>query len=66
MAAYTKPRQRKKEESEPLTGERDQIKFIDLSFERRQVVRSGNEEESKTFHELLILGMNDDLWDGVC
>ena len=37
--AYTKPpQQRKKEESERL-GERDQIKFIDLGFERWQVVR---------------------------
>ena len=39
MVAYTKPEQRKKEESERLRGERDQIKFIDLRFERRQVVR---------------------------
>ena len=31
---YTKPQQRKKEESERLTGERDQIKFIDVRFER--------------------------------
>ena len=30
---------RKKEESEKLTGEGDQIKSIDLSFERWQVVR---------------------------
>ena len=30
MVAYTKPQQRKKEESEQLRGERDQIKFIDL------------------------------------
>ena len=34
MVAYTKPQQRKKEESERLRGERDQIKFIDLKFER--------------------------------
>ena len=39
MVAYTKPQQRKKEESERLRGERDQIKFIDLGFERWQVVR---------------------------
>ena len=38
MVAYTKPQQRKKEESERLGGERDQIKFIDLRFERWQVV----------------------------
>ena len=41
MVAYTKPQQRKKEESENerLRGERDQIKFIYLRFERWQVVR---------------------------
>ena len=39
VVAYTKPQQRKKEETERLTGERDQIKFIDLRFERWQVVR---------------------------
>ena len=38
MVAYTKPQQRKKEESERLRGERDQIKFIDLKSERWQVV----------------------------
>ena len=39
MVAYTKPQQRKKEDSEKLRGERDHIKFIDLRFERWQVVR---------------------------
>ena len=39
MAVYAKPQLRKKEESEKLRGERDQIKFIDLRFERWQVVR---------------------------
>ena len=39
MMAYTKSQQRKKEESEKLRGDRDQIKFIDLRFERWQVVR---------------------------
>ena len=34
MVAYAKPQQRKKEESEQLRGERDQVKFIDLIFER--------------------------------
>ena len=38
MVAYTKPQQRKKEESEQLRGERDQIKFIDLRFESWRVV----------------------------
>ena len=41
MVAYTKPQQRKKEERERLRGEREreQIKFIDIGFERWQVVR---------------------------
>ena len=33
MMAYAKPQGRKKEESELLIAERDQIKFIDLRFE---------------------------------
>ena len=33
MVAYTKPQQRKKEESERLRGERDKIKFFDPIFE---------------------------------
>ena len=37
MVAYTMTQQRKKEESERLRGERDQIKFIDLGFERWQL-----------------------------
>ena len=42
--------------------ERDRIKFIDLRFERWQVVRdSVKQEEGKTFHELHVLGMKDDL-----
>ena len=36
--AYTKPQHRRKEESERLRGERDKIKFIDLRFERWQVL----------------------------
>ena len=37
MVACTKPQHRKNEQSERLRGEGDQIKFIDLRFERRQV-----------------------------
>ena len=59
------PQQRKKEESERLRGERDQIKFIDLGFERWQVVSSGKQEEGKTFHQLHVLGTNHDLWGEV-
>ena len=54
------PQQRKKEESERLRGNRDQIKFIDLGFERWQVV-GFRKEEGKTFHKLHVLEMNDDL-----
>ena len=39
MVAYTRPQQRKKGESERLRVENDQIEFIDLRFERWQVVR---------------------------
>ena len=35
---YTIPQQFKKEESEELRGERGQIKFIDLRFERGKIV----------------------------
>ena len=38
MVAYTKPQQRKKEESGKLRGERDQIKFIHLRVGRWQVL----------------------------
>ena len=39
MVAYTKPQQRKREESERIRGDKGQIKFIDLRFVRWQVVR---------------------------
>ena len=39
--------------------ERDQIKVIDIRFQRWQ--HSGKQEEGKTFHKLHALGMNDDL-----
>ena len=38
MVVYAKPQEWKKEESERLRGERDQMKCIDLIFERWQVV----------------------------
>ena len=38
--AYTIPQQRKKEESERLRGEGDQIKLVDIRLEWWQVVRS--------------------------
>ena len=36
--AYIKHQQRKKEDCEKLRGARDQINFLDLRFERWQVV----------------------------
>ena len=41
MMAYTNPHQWKKGESERLRGEGDQIKFVDLRFEREQLVELG-------------------------
>ena len=41
MVAYTKLQKRKKEENERLRRTGDKIKFIDLRFERRQVVGFG-------------------------
>ena len=38
MVTYTKLQQWKKEETEQLRGEKDQIALIDLRFERWQVV----------------------------
>ena len=38
MVADTRPQQLMKEESENLRGEEDQINFIDLRFERWQVL----------------------------
>ena len=49
MVTYIKPQQGKKEESEMLTeGERDQIKFIALRFEKWQVVRFGKARSPST------------------
>ena len=58
---YTKPQQRKREESKRLRRERDQIKFNDLRFERWQVVKFRKARESKTFHKFHVLGMSGDL-----
>ena len=61
--AYTKPQQRKKEESKKLREERDPINFIDLRLEGWQVVGFGKARRRPEFRKLLVLGMNDDLWD---
>ena len=65
MVAYTRLQQRKEEESERLRGKRDQIKCVDLRFERWQVVVFRKARGSKVFYKLHALGMNDDLWDDV-
>ena len=39
MVAYRKPQEREKEESKWLRGERGQIRFIVLRFERWQAIR---------------------------
>ena len=49
MAAYTKPQQRKKEETKRLRGEKDQINLIDLRFERWQVVGFGKARRRQGF-----------------
>ena len=61
MVAYIKPQQRKKEESEQLRGERDQIKFIDLRFEIWQVIGFRKSGRKQDVHKLNVIGMNDDL-----
>ena len=50
--AYTKPQQRKKEESERLTREGDKIKFINLRFEGGQVVGFGTGRRGLNFPEI--------------
>ena len=55
-------RKAKRRERE-IERERDQIKFIDLRFERWQVLGFRKAKESKTLHKLHVLGMNEDLWD---
>ena len=61
MVAYSKPQRWKKEESEKLRGENDQIKFMILDLKDGKLYDSGKEEEGKKFHKLHVLGMNDDL-----
>ena len=36
-----------------------------LDLKHGKLQDSGKQEEGKTFHELHVLGMNDDLWDTV-
>ena len=52
QVAYTKQQQRKKEDSERLRGERDQIKFVDIRFERFDL----KDKQFKSLHMLFKLG----------
>ena len=52
MVAYTKPQQKKKEDSERIIVERNQIKSIDLSFERWQVVRFRKARRRQDFPQI--------------
>ena len=64
MVAYTKPHQRKKEESERLRGEREiRSSLLILDLNDGKLEDSGKQEEGKMFHKLHVLGMHDDLWD---
>ena len=56
MAAYTKFQQIKREESERVRGgERNQIKFIDIRFERWQVVRFRKARKKQGFSNLHVI-----------
>ena len=59
MVAYTKPKQRKKEECKRPRGERDQIKVIDLRFERWQVVKFRNQKRRK---HTRVVGLSELCW----
>ena len=52
-------RKRKAERSEV----RSRSLILDLKDGKLQ--DSGKQEEGKTFHKLHVIGMNEDLWDGV-
>ena len=52
QVAYTKPQKRKKEDSERLRGEKDQIKFVDIRFERFVL----KDKQFKSLHMLFKLG----------
>ena len=65
---YSKPQQRKKEKSGRLRREREirsSLLILDLEDGNGKLKNSGKEED-KMFHKMHVLGMNDDLWHGVC
>ena len=63
MAAFTKPQQRKKEQSEKLRverGIRPSLLILDVKDDG-SLYDTGKQEEGKTSHKLHVLAMNDDL-----
>ena len=52
MGAYTKPQNMRKEESEQLRGQRDKIKFIDLSCERWHLLKQDDLLAYYRFHKI--------------
>ena len=67
MVAYTEPQQPNNGRKKKGKGyeEREIRSLLILYLEEGTFLDSGKEEEGKTFYELHVLGMNDDLWDGV-
>ena len=66
MVAYTKPQQRKKEESERLRGEQIGPNSFVLDLKEGKLSDSEKgEEENKMSHKLHVFGMDDDWWDRV-
>ena len=63
---YKAPTKEERQKSERLREEGDQIKFIDVIFQRWHVVGFRKEGGGKKFHKFHVLGMNGDLWDRVC
>ena len=54
MVAYKKPQQRKKEESERLRGQGDQVKSIGFRFERWKDVRFRKERGRQTYQRMIM------------
>ena len=53
-------------ESERLRGEREiRSSSLTIDLKDADLQDSEKEEEGKAFHKLDVLGINDDLWDGV-
>ena len=56
MVSYTKPQQRKKEGRKRLRGEGDQIKFIDLRFEKMGSCKIQESKKARCSINCMFLG----------